>query len=116
MYRWSHCCSPIVHISLLHDFIRNPNHNYDEKQKRILTDALKTQLKNDVNLKEQYEGNTLMHTAVKARNLEMLELLIRGGGNFRLRNNIGETVEQMFKDKYRHEVNDPQIKKILSLL
>ena len=121
MYRWTKrlkCCSPIIHSSLLHDFIINKSKlplEIENDMSQVVNELIKSN-PSIANSKESFHGNTLMHAALNVVNLELLEQFIQAGGNFLLRNNSGISVEQQIREIFKNEETNQKLNDIIELL
>ena len=94
VFRWTKWLSAIVHVSLMHDFLENCDKLTPEVQAELGA-AMDTAVASDAsfaNIKDPAHGNTLLHTALKVRNFDILLKLIQANANFIIPNNYLESV------------------------
>jgi len=107
MYQWTKSCGyPIVHLSVLHDFIET-NYNFDHLDHEIMF------FRNIINQKDQLYGETALHVAVRERFLvnELLKYF-ESFIDFSIEDNFGNSLVSVLAD-YNEEIQDEHIKKIL---
>ena len=94
LYKWSKCCFlPLIHVSHLHDFLKNSDKIRDDVTKRELYEALYQAIENDVSIvtqKDPIYGDTLLHAALDGDRFEVLEKMLKVDADFSVKNTLGE--------------------------
>lgn len=123
MYKWSKyvfcCCPPIIHTSLLHDYMRNMKtlENMDDfypvVEKYVLSD------KDIINEKDHLFGETCLHAALDGGLYELMQKMIKVGGDVYIENKYEENVKDLLEKKSKSIAYDEekiQISKIFKII
>jgi hypothetical protein len=119
MYNWSKIVffsQPIIHLSLIHDFLRNSERlsaNQNEELLKVIFEEI-CRDSNILNKQNILFGETCLHAAVDGEMFELLlEIVLTGKAECRTKNTFDQSVEQILENKYKKLAKAEKSKKEL---
>jgi hypothetical protein len=121
MYYWSKIVflsHPILHLSLIHDFLRNSETLEENIQNRNLRVVYKEISRDNglLNRKNVLFGETCLHAALDGNQFDILLEMVLMGGDALATNIYDDTIEQILEEKYSKSTdkkNKESMKQIL---
>jgi len=118
LFKWTKWLSAVVHASMMHDYIINSD-KLGAGIRAELEAVLERAAASDISfadIKDPLHGNTLLHTAVKAKNYHLSLKLIRANANFIIPNNYLQDVFGMISNLIHDKSYADKDLKIVELL